>query len=418
MASAFPLDPITRVVAPEGPPLGILHKSAAYIALAPISVVLDTLTLFTPAQYWATFGTSVFVFGCLVLVRARRAKYNLAAQDFLRFAGRTLGVTAIVIELILFAPRPMAALRLDDRDLIAVDFHSHTEASHDGRPRFDAERNRAWHTSAGYDVAYITDHRTFAGAAAGASHNPSLAAAGTVLLPGIELRDGGEHVIVLGADPASTHVTSADFRDFVEGRERSATPPLLLLSLPGDISRIPADEWSGNARLAGLEISDGSPRGLAQAAGDRSRIRARATSLRLALVSGSDNHGWGRAAPAWNVLRIPGWRGMSPRVLDDAIRRTILANGPRAVEVVARRRVEPPLFTAASAFTGVEATVLILRSMSWPERESCLVWCWGLALFIRAARFRRGNILSAEEERAPVGDLRPGLEAAAIEIRQ
>src|SRR5437764_10613241 len=43
----------------------------------------------------------------------------------------------------------------------------------------------------------------------------------------------------------------------------------------------------------------------------RQRIVHIADSLNLALVTGSDNHGWGRAAPGWTLMRIPGWRGMS-----------------------------------------------------------------------------------------------------------
>ena len=66
-------------------------------------------------------------------------------------------------------------------------------------------------------------------------------------------------------------------------------------------------------------------------ASDRDAILTLAERLHLAVLTGSDNHGWGRTAPAWSVLRIAGWRGMTPPELDIAIRRTIIAQRSRAV---------------------------------------------------------------------------------------
>ena len=58
--------------------------------------------------------------------------------------------------------RPMLALAgADPRDIV-VDFHSHTNVSHDVRDTwmrgFDTEANLRWHTRAGFDATFITDH--------------------------------------------------------------------------------------------------------------------------------------------------------------------------------------------------------------------------------------------------------------------
>src|SRR5439155_1338157 len=86
-----------------------------------------------------------------------------------------------------------------------------------------------------------------------------------------------------------------------------ATSPVLIETIPGDLHKLLTP---GVPLLSAIEIVDGSPRGLSQGRRDRRRIVQVADSLNLALVVGSDNHGWGRTAPGWTLLRIAGWRGM------------------------------------------------------------------------------------------------------------
>jgi hypothetical protein len=285
----------------------------------------------------------------------------------------------------------MASLSLQDADLIAVDFHSHTSASHDGRPGFDAEKNREWHQSSGFNAAYVTDHRTFDGALGAAERNPAVAGDGMTLLPGVELRDGDEHPILLGANPSRTRINSADLEGAMVETDGGPVPPILLLTMPGNLVRVPPNEYSGPIRLAGIEVSDGGPRGMAQTARDKKDIFALAEKLRLAPIAGSDNHGWGRAAPAWSVLRIPGWRRMTPALLDIAIRRTILARAPGTTEVIARRTVGPPSGRMEAALGGVAVGSLMLRTMNLRDRLSWILWSWSAALLslVRARRTRR-----------------------------
>src|SRR5205814_10341130 len=77
--------------------------------------------------------------------------------------------------------------------------HSHTSASHDGRPGWSVEDNRAWHRDGGYDVAFITDHWTVAAAEQGVARNSYPAGDAVTLLQGIEVSWTGEHVNILGA---------------------------------------------------------------------------------------------------------------------------------------------------------------------------------------------------------------------------
>jgi hypothetical protein len=139
---------------------------------------------------------------------------------------------------------------------------------------------------------------------------------------------------------------------------------------------------------------------MAQTARDRDEILAVATRLRLAILSGSDNHGWGRAAPAWSVLRIPGWRKLTPAELDASIRRTIVTQGPHAISVIARRTPSLPRNKVEAALGGITVGLDMMRTMSWPNRLSWLVWSWGLGVVsLRNARRNRYKLRARRKER-------------------
>jgi hypothetical protein len=188
-------------------------------------------------------------------------------------------------------------------------------------------------------------------------------------------------------------IGSPDWTDAAVKADGGPAPPMIFLALPGNVLRIPLSMTSSSVRLAGLEISDGSPRGLAQSYRDRDAIIALASRLDVALISASDNHGWGRTAPAWSILRIPGWRALSPAALDIAIRRTIADQRRRSVEVIARRTAREPASGAGLAAGGVAVALVMLRTMNLPDRVSWIAWSWMLCLMhLRLARANRSSL--------------------------
>ena len=405
VTAVFSLSPLVNVANPDSTPQATLRTPFLYDLFAPASTVLDAITILSPAQYWATFILCAVCFLAVTLVRQRRALGCFCPVRTGRCAVGVLGGTVAVLGIMLIAPRPMASLALTDSDLIAVDFHSHTEASHDGRAGFTAERNREWHQSSGFDAAYVTDHRTFDGALDGEARNPTVSGEGTVLLPGVELRDGPEHLLLIGVDPRRMRITSSDWEGAAVAADGGPVPPIIVLVLPGDILHLPRSEISGAIRLAGIEASDGSPRGLAQSATGRDTILATSSRLGLALVAGSDNHGWGRIAPAWSVLRIPGWRRLTPAQLDIEIRRTILTRGIRSVQVIERRTAPPSHNAVEAVLGGVTAGLVMARTMSSEERMSWIVWSWGICVLslrlARRNRNRRRAELRARKKKRP-----------------
>jgi len=347
-----------------------------YVVLAPICALLDALTLLSLAQHLALLATGAVLYAIWRWRRRRRGAGRHSAAGAIGREGG-LAIAALGLWLAVYAvgalvPRPMARIRLRDPQSLTVDFHSHTNASWDGRRSFDAAANRAWHTAAGFDVAYVSDHKSMAGAAVAMQTNPAHGGDGapTILLPGLEARDGWEHVIAIGM-PLNTPF---------DPRGNWTPPPaganaLLVLTLPGNVHTIPADEGpTSSAPLAAVELADAAPKGVGAVQRERGAILQLADARGLATVAGSDNHGWGRTAQAWTVMRIPAWRSLTPMALDSAIIATIRAERRGAARVIMRDSPDAGRSPMALAATAPAVLWTLLRNLTWGERVSCIVW--------------------------------------------
>lgn len=372
------------VAAPGGGVDAALHLPAAYVLLSPICEGYDALTLLTLTQHGALLAWLLVLFSVFRVVRRRRRRLANVRQRAAHTEGLMVGGFMLAFigwyAIGALVPRPMAALALGDRDELAVDVHSHTSASHDGRRGFDAESSRRWHAAAGYAAAYVTDHRFFRAALAGERGNPHRAGDGAVLLPGLESAAAHTRILILGAREAMglEHQGQADL-----GRIATDTNVVVVLTTPASLARVPG------LRLDAVESSDGAPRGLMFTQRLAPEIERFAQSRGLARVAGSDNHGWGRTASAWTVLRIPGWRAMSPAALDRAIR-FALRHPDGIVRVVARGSTPLPRSVGAIVATPALIAWSVLTRLSMLERLSWLAWIWGAtaAVLLLAGRRR------------------------------
>jgi hypothetical protein len=353
-----------------------LIVSPAYVLLSPMSRALDTIGLLSTGQHIA-LGVTVILVGILV---ARRR-------------GVVSGAIGLALLLVLYAcavalPRPMAAIAVTDSSVVVVDFHSHTNSSGDARSGFSPEANREWHKRAGFDAAYISDHRSFSGAESARSRNPARAGEGTVLLSAYEGRYMGTFEIFLSLSRVDSARLLNRRRWLVEGRLSSGDRlPASVVALPSPLADVQPITHDGAPYIAAIEISDGSPKGFAQSDREHAVIIRRADSLGIALVSGSNNHGWGRVVPAWTLVKIPRWRGLSPDSLGAAIEGA-LRSAPRDIKVVERRR--PTLSSPGSlALTVPVVAAQLFSTLTNAERIVWLIWIWALWLFLNSLGQRR-----------------------------
>lgn len=387
LATAFAAIPPIRDAATLEPVTeAALRLSPGYLLMAPLSNVLDVVTLLSVRQHVALLLTLLGLYVAWWGLRGGWIPHTVltvrrGARIIARI-GLAVLVPVVLYGLAILLPRPMARLETAP-DVLAVDFHSHTKYSHDGRPDWSAEDNRAWHRDAGYAAAYVTDHRTFEGIHDGWANNPALAGDGTSLLPAIEVGWHGEHVNVLDAERMYRGILTPTLRDLDDEALRLASlipanEPVLIETLPGRLDSLVAATGSGTAGLRAIEIVDGAPRGLGQTRRERARIAHLADSLNLALVSGSDHHGWGYAAAGWTLLHIEGWRGGSPTAVSTAIIATIRRGGHGSTRVVERYVAHTD--GATLPFTVPVVAWQELRTLSWDERVTWIAWTLVLAI--------------------------------------
>src|SRR5471032_2292636 len=108
MTAAFSLPPIMDLARPQSPTAASLRTSLAYDILAPVSNILDTLTLLSPVQYWATFALCVVVFFAPGILRDLRRPRGFEFWSTIISCLRFIGGTVAVIGIMLVVRRPMA----------------------------------------------------------------------------------------------------------------------------------------------------------------------------------------------------------------------------------------------------------------------------------------------------------------------
>jgi hypothetical protein len=354
-----------------------LDRSFGYVVLGPVSSLFDAMTLFSVEQI---IGFTVWAIALYVVARVlcRRPVGVLREGIY--------AVVAFVMLLVIYAlavvmPRPMAKLVKTRTDIVAVDFHSHTSHSHDGRPGWSAQDVQDWHTDAGFDVAYVTDHRSLDGALEGTHLDLQFAGQNkATMLPGLEVFFHGEHVNILNAGARYRGLTTPDLVSISDTALAYASiipnaEPVLIETIPGNLDMIIPQSGPGSAGVRAIEIVAGSPRGMTQVKRDRGRIVQLADSLNLTLVAGSDNHGWGKTAPGWTLLRIPGvWRTYAPDSLANVIDAIIRQAGRRGSVVAERTTAGAGPISVA--FTMPVVVWTVMRTLSPGERIAWLFWIW------------------------------------------
>jgi hypothetical protein len=316
--------------------------------------------------------------------------------------GRAL--TALVALLCFYAaglllPRPMVGMELHDADLLSIDFHSHTAHSHDGWALFSARSNRAWHEAGGFHVAYVTDHYTWRGVDEAMLDNPERVGERTALISGAEIRihrrptnvlgDRSRYVFALDGDSLYMDPDSLRAHPLREGRRAT-----LLYTMPGHLQYVVPYTEDDPSGVIGIELNDGSPRGLEQVRRERRQILALADSVDIAVIAAANLHGWGRTVAAWSVMRIPGWQGLTPEGIGDVIEDVLHAERRGAVDVVERRMPyhdDRPLLIAA---TLPWLTWEHFRMLSPAERLSWLAWL-GVLTVLAGLRHARKDLRDA-----------------------
>lgn len=363
-------------------PSGVaIDLPAAYVVTSPLSRSLDAFTLLSNPQAIAALSTVALIF----LAWSAFSRNRGGIRSWIVRVVSLVVVTGVFLAAVALLPRPMAALRVGDPNQIVVDFHSHTGTSHDVRKSFTAEDNREWHAGGGFNAAWITDHVKFDAAVEARAKNPARAGDGVSLLTGVE---GRYHrimsTIMLGLDERDTALLNKR-GNLLPGIPARGRAPYTIVALPNrNLDSVTAASLDSLPRFAAIELIDAAPRGLGQFDREERRIRRLAASRGLTLVAASNNHGYGRAVAAWNLVSLPGWRDLSAAQLSASIENRLRESPPTIVI-----RTRPRIHGAMVLFTFPIILFQTVGSLTVAERLSWLGWIWAIAFLVATLRGHR-----------------------------
>ena len=358
LSALVPLPPLVDAVSGAPPADVDLVRPTLYTLLAPVSNVLDALTFLSLERAKAFLVTWVAALALVGFLQRGSLRRRLVAAVLAPLAVVLLGVGAVLL------PRPVPSLVAADSTLTVIDYHAHTELSHDGRRGWTLADLAAWHAAQGFGASYVTDHNVVFNGGVDAPIR---------LLPGVEWSVFDQHVVALGA--------VAPVERGAYGRDTRAMLSLFAaLHRQGAIGIASLPEYWRNhwaeldafvaAGADGFEIVNCAPKAIGFPAAARARVLQIAESRDLLVVGASDNHGWGMVTCAWNLS--------SPS-----------AHGFRSNRVIARpialEQGEWQPWTAAYT-----QPWLMLAGLSWSERSSWLTWILVILIY-RAVPRREGD---------------------------
>jgi len=362
-----------------------LHYPPLYLILAPLFSLWDAVSMLTIPRLVA------FLAGAAALYLGWRAAALARHRDWGREL-RRLPIAILALGAFVFLGavwhRPMASLTGVPPEMVVLDYHSHSSASHDVTglmAGFDVAANRRWHARAGFDAFFLTDHNTVA-----ALPGPLEARTAPTVCPGIEVSAWNSHIVMLGD---TLPIAQSDYDGSPERlaallrESRSRYGALAIASLPEyDRHLWDRRDMLVAAGVAGFEIVNASPKGNAFPRGRRDSIIALARAHGLALLGVSDSHGWGATSMVWNLMALPRWRE-DRGVLCGRILARLADDSPAANRIVERHRLRVDAWWPRW-LTVVGVVWETWRAINWPLSLSWFAWLW---LPLAVTRSRAGD---------------------------
>jgi hypothetical protein len=370
-----------------------LNPPVLYLVLAPAFTMWDGISMLSMTRLKG------FLWGLLFLYvvwralgwasRSRTGSGSLVGRWLRELGVLAVSITALLIFLLAGAlwHRPMLSLTGTSTGDRVVDFHSHTNLSHDvagtWMKGYDTEANLRWHSRAGFDAVFITDHNVVSRESGvgnqesgGRSLESRAAEHATVSCPGIEVSAWRAHVVLLG------DTLPVDRRQYNQSLESLLRLLETSEATYGSFSVASLPEYRRNhwhrldtlirAGLDGFEIVNASPKANELTRAERDTVIGLARAHQRFVVGVSDSHGWGATSMVWNLVSLP---PATPRAALCGAIMGRLRNGFQAVQVIERHRLRPEAWWPM-ALTPIGVVWETWRSMGWSLAASWLLWIW------------------------------------------
>jgi hypothetical protein len=360
-----------------------LRVPETYLGLAPLFTLWDGASMLSMSRLHGLLVGLVLLYLLWRGIRAvSQPAGGLSWLGEIRTLMVSLGLFAAFLIVGALWHRPMLALAGVQPGEVVVDFHSHTNVSHDVQNTlmrgFDSEANRRWHGRAGFDAVFITDHNVASREWRVTSREPSESRNKDefpALCPGIEVSAWRSHIVLLG-----------DSLPVDQNRYNGSLDALLTLlhvsdSAYGALSVASLPEYRRNhwgrldtltaAGLDGFEIVNASPKANELTRAERDSVLRVARYRNRFVVGVSDSHGWGATSMVWNLVRVPA--GQTGDICQAILSR--LRDGFGAVRIIERHRLRPDSWWPMW-LTPIGMLWETWRSMEWQLSVAWLAWIW------------------------------------------
>jgi len=356
-----------------------------YLLFAPLFTTWDGVSMLGMARLRG------FLAGCVLLYLVWRllhtARHRVGWRRELAVLAVSVLSFAAFVAVGLLWHRPMLALAGASPDDVVVDYHSHTNRSHDVRNtamrQFDADANRRWHARAGFDAVFLTDHNEIQPPSTDGARHP-------FLCPGTEVSGWDAHIVLLGpTPPIARDLNRPDGLASLLRVTDSAYGALSIASLP-EYERNYWNRLDGlvAAGIDGFEIANAAPKANQMTAARRDTVIALARRTGRSVVGASDSHGWGATSMVWNLVPVRGWQAAGGRPANVSPCAAIIHQ--LRAHSTSNRVVERHHLRSDAAWPSWLTPIGVLwetwRGMGWPLTASWLAWTWIGALLLS---FRR-----------------------------
>jgi hypothetical protein len=361
-----------------------LHLSLPplYLLAAPLFDLWDGVSMLSMRRLTAFLTGLLLLFVLWRVLRALIRRGTRVGRELLLLVTSLAALAAFIAGGLLWH-RPMAALAGASPDQAIVDFHTHTNRSHDvegtAMRDYDVAANLRWHGRAGFDATFITDHNTV-GALARGNGLP-------IACPGIEVSAWRAHIVLLGdtmpVDRGRYNQDLAGLLDLLLSSEKEYGA-LSVASIPEYVR----NHWERldtlvAAGLDGFEIVNAAPKANEITRAERDTVIALARRTDRFVVGVSDSHGWGATSMVWNLVDLPGWRRAPGEVCTGILRR--LGEGFGSTRIVERHRLRPDS-AWPMLLTPLGVLWEIWRSIGWGETLAWVGWIWAIPGLLRLRR--------------------------------
>jgi hypothetical protein len=373
-------------------PAGLrLTVPTTYLVLAPLFSLWDGVSMLSLSRLRGFMLGLVLLYLLWRIVHYRTRPRQISWWSEL--AALALSILLLSVFLVAGAVwhRPMLRLEGAAADETVVDFHSHTNVSHDVRDTwmrgFDAEASRRWHARAGFDAFFITDHNSVA------ALSPRHQAGHPVICPGTEVSAWHSHIVLLGDSIPVDRRRYDGSLDELLGLLRVSHAEYGALSV-ASLPEYRRNLWQRldtlmSAGLDGFEIVNAAPKANELIRSERDYVVQQARAHNRFVVGVSDSHGWGATSMVWNLMAVPPGVG---DLCSSLLRK--LGQGFGSVTIVERHRLRPDDWWPGWL------TPLGVIWETWRSLGSALTWSWLGWIWGSAAAYAGWTIALEKRRRA------------------